>query len=904
MDPVSHQFQFGELKVEFPHESPYQAQRAIMANSIRAYIDHQNALLESPTGTGKSLALLAGALAYQKQIGHHPILLPNKRNPYEHHNEEIILDEIEEEEPSNGPPKFVSASNLLAKKPRRVIPNDPDVMRCNVAIIRHNVPIWYTSRTHTQLKQLVGELKKLPYRPQMTMLSSRKRICLNKEAASSSDPDGVCMRLVAQKACPYKHKKGIPQEFRPYGSLGKWDIEDLMEWCKQRMRCPYLLSREIMKKADLIFCPYSYLTNPKVKGQMMLSIYGVVLIIDEAHNIESSVREGTSCEHSRGSLRTCIYILNSYLNRKDDDNDWIAHISRVKTLFVNYLRYLDVKIDMMKGKGITEWVESNNTKALEAWGITKETWPAWRVTMDFVFTVANAGMNPLTGQVHKIPMSLWGVLEQLYVLIALCMKMNMKYINSYKLVLLTGDDEDSDVLKAMNVDPGNYFSTLSDEVNSVILSSGTLNPLNKLGSELGTEFKVLLSASHVIKPSQLIVATVNKSSDGVEFDSRYNNLLTHRSEIHMALGQTFIELLPLIPGGVLFFLPSHGFLSGMLATWERSNILDKIKSIKQVYHEEPESDKSLYEEYKETIESEGGAFLIGVCRGRMSEGIDFYDDQSRAVFIFGIPYPPMNDIEIRLKKEFNDIKAANDPNTMSGSEWYEAQAYRSLFQATGRCIRHQNDYGAIILMDSRFSSKSDKFPRWMQSSLQKDVAVPDLGKQLTQFYSQMKKEFPSSVVYQKKHPATICCCQCSKQVMHVDNLDLNDGEIMSQPGFLQMVNSVTEEPVIFFPADKQKLKEGIVGEIVWNEIDMMGYKVFNCPCGFILGGFIAVAKYEEMSKNDGLYLLTNRVTVKQGTNNKILSGLIKIKQKLTFQAQGKGQQVLIPVKYQNPIYVD
>lgn len=50
--------------VEFPHE-PYGVQLAFMSQVIKA-IDHQeNALLEAPTGCGKTLSLLCGALAWQ-----------------------------------------------------------------------------------------------------------------------------------------------------------------------------------------------------------------------------------------------------------------------------------------------------------------------------------------------------------------------------------------------------------------------------------------------------------------------------------------------------------------------------------------------------------------------------------------------------------------------------------------------------------------------------------------------------------------------------------------------------------------------------------------------------------------------------------------------------------------------
>jgi archaellum component FlaC len=125
----------------------------------------------------------------------------------------------------------------------------------------------------------------------------------------------------------------------------------------------------------------------------------------------------------------------------------------------------------------------------------------------------------------------------------------------------------------------------------------------------------------------------------------------------------------------------------------------------------------------------------------MSEGIDFYDDQARAVIAFGIPYPPVNEPEIRLKREFNDEHQSE--KVMSGREWYDAQALRSLFQATGRCIRHARDYGAVILIDQRFTEHLLKFPRWMKGRVQSDVPAGQIVEQLAQFYVEMKQRFPA-----------------------------------------------------------------------------------------------------------------------------------------------------------------
>lgn len=41
-----------------------------------------------------------------------------------------------------------------------------------------------------------------------------------------------------------------------------------------------------------------------------------------------------------------------------------------------------------------------------------------------------------------------------------------------------------------------------------------------------------------------------------------------------------------------------------------------------------------------------GAVLLAVCRGKVSEGIDFADDAARAVLVVGIPFPAFKDLKV------------------------------------------------------------------------------------------------------------------------------------------------------------------------------------------------------------------------------------------------------------------
>ena len=49
-----------------------------------------------------------------------------------------------------------------------------------------------------------------------------------------------------------------------------------------------------------------------------------------------------------------------------------------------------------------------------------------------------------------------------------------------------------------------------------------------------------------------------------------------------------------------------------------------------------------------------------------------------------------------------------------GRKWYELQAFRAVNQACGRAIRHAEDYGQIILLDSRFGWQKENLSFWIQ----------------------------------------------------------------------------------------------------------------------------------------------------------------------------------------------
>ncbi|KAM7452675.1 hypothetical protein BLSTO_06587 [Blastocystis sp. subtype 1] len=54
-------------QIEFPeNKTPFPSQMSVMTSIVKAFSNNQNALLESPTGTGKTLALLCSSMSWLK----------------------------------------------------------------------------------------------------------------------------------------------------------------------------------------------------------------------------------------------------------------------------------------------------------------------------------------------------------------------------------------------------------------------------------------------------------------------------------------------------------------------------------------------------------------------------------------------------------------------------------------------------------------------------------------------------------------------------------------------------------------------------------------------------------------------------------------------------------------------
>jgi len=64
--------------------------------------------------------------------------------------------------------------------------------------------------------------------------------------------------------------------------------------------CPFFATKVIAEEADIVFMPYNYVTEDVSSMQKLLA--GAVLILDEAHNVESVCQDTASFDLSSGAL--------------------------------------------------------------------------------------------------------------------------------------------------------------------------------------------------------------------------------------------------------------------------------------------------------------------------------------------------------------------------------------------------------------------------------------------------------------------------------------------------------------------------------------------------------------------------------------------------------------------------
>lgn len=240
------------IRVHFPFK-PYPCQESYMEKVLDALFRSENALLESPTGTGKTLCLLCATLAWQRQ-------------------QQRSLREATEFPAEQG------TTSMGAQDGPKQAARAPQII--------------YASRTHSQLSQVVRELRSTRYRPPHAVLASREQMCVNskvkKKHSTASDINHDCNKLGKERKCRYRNSlEGFVPPPSEHGCSSNhqpvMDMEELIEMGKTSHVCPFYYTRGQVENAELILVPYNYLFDKDARETTLSDVRweNAVIIFDE-----------------------------------------------------------------------------------------------------------------------------------------------------------------------------------------------------------------------------------------------------------------------------------------------------------------------------------------------------------------------------------------------------------------------------------------------------------------------------------------------------------------------------------------------------------------------------------------------------------------------------------------------
>nr|XP_032622388.1 regulator of telomere elongation helicase 1 isoform X7 [Chelonoidis abingdonii] len=674
------------ITVDFPFQ-PYRCQEEYMTKVLECLQKKVNGILESPTGTGKTLCLLCATLAWR-----------------EHFKDTISARKIAQR---------MSGVELF---PDRPMSSWGDAAKdAEIPAYYTDVPkIIYASRTHSQLTQVISELKSTVYRPKVCVLGSREQLCINPEVKrqeSNHIQIHMCRMKVMARTCHfYNNVEEKSTEKELTNSI--LDIEDLVKNGNKHRVCPYYLSRSLKQQADIIFMPYNYLLDSKSRRSHNLDLKGTVVILDEAHNVEKLCEESSSFDLTPYDLASAMDAINVVLEEQakvvqqneihaefnmefasSGLNMELEDIAKIKRILLQLENAIDAVQLPDNGNGVTKEGSYIFDLFAEA-QITFQTKTSLLESLEQIeqFLSGRTGIFTNIAGLHKLS-DIIQIVFSIDPPEGTSSFMPVQSISKYYKVHIHMDTsnqkkkqrtdlwsssvtkKEGKVLSYWCFSPGYSMHELVRQgVRTIILTSGTLSPLSSFTMEMQIPFPVCLENPHVIDKHQIWVGIIPKGPDGGLLSSTYEKRFS--VECLSSLGKTIGNLVRIIPHGLLVFFPSYPVMDKSLEYWREHDFAKRIEEVKPMF------------------------------------------------------------VEPRSKGTFTEH--------LSGREWYRQQASRAVNQAIGRVIRHRQDYGAIFLCDHRFVNNDvrSQLPSWVRPYVKIYNNFGHVVREVSQFFRIAQKIMP------------------------------------------------------------------------------------------------------------------------------------------------------------------
>ncbi|WMW80129.1 ATP-dependent DNA helicase [Undibacterium cyanobacteriorum] len=418
--------------------------------------------------------------------------------------------------------------------------------------------------------------------------------------------------------------------------------------------CPYYLSMEMSKWADVVVGDYNYYfdLNAMLYGQTIVNEHKVAVLVDEAHNLVSRARSMYSAELSYASFKamrkTAPAQLKKALERlarqwrqlqKSQDDDYLVH---------------------------SELPEK------------------------FIIALGNACVD-IADFFNQEPTAVLPELQSFY-LDALLLSKLCESFGEHSLFDVHVKRGES-TLCVRNIVPAPFLKHRFAASHCTALFSATLSPWNYYSDLLGMpDNTAWIDVPSPFKAEQLSVRVVDQVS------TRYQD----RSASLPAICQVMAQQWQQQPGNYLAFFSSFDYMEQARERFTTEH--PDITVWTQTRHMDESDRKQFINNFTE--HSQGIAFAV--LGGAFGEGIDLPGKRLIGAFIATLGLPQLNPINEHIRQHMQTMFGAGYDYT------YLYPGLQKVVQAAGRVIRTTEDQGVIYLMDDRFNQAQVRalLPTW------------------------------------------------------------------------------------------------------------------------------------------------------------------------------------------------
>jgi DNA excision repair protein ERCC-2 len=489
----------------------------------------------------------------------------------------------------------------------------------------------------------------------------------------------------------------------------------LQELCQEI--CPYEIMSLHAKSSQIVIMNYSHLFSPDFQDSILQWLEMVpeelTLIVDEAHNLGDAVRdmshrvltvhmldlaerEVEKFEETLGQSR---------LEESQTEASWRREgIKIIRSLIPKLRRFLISRLErMQEGEAL---LDADLFRSF-LYNDIEDVDEALSYFSDVAVVVSELNLAESDRENLQGDMLPTLALILLFLRDVETAEINESYLR--KVVVTSSNGKKWARLEVSCIDPAPTIRRIVDNVNATVMLSGTFSPLDAyelycLGEE-GRARKLSLP-NPFPKENRLLIASKKATTQLEERDD-----IENKQEI----SEHIRSLIEYVPGNVAVFFTSYP----MMNNYKEACFASARIASKKLYLE-PKNTEDIPWLLHEFINMAGlgGGVLLGVCGGKLAEGIDYKGEALNGVAVIGLPLAVFDDIQ----KEVNAYYIKKYGRTKGILIAYTLPAMNRGLQAAGRVIRSESERGVLIFCDRRFAgdglgSVRQYLPEWVREEL-------------------------------------------------------------------------------------------------------------------------------------------------------------------------------------------